>query len=254
LLQIRRKSAPFSFGVFRTNKHAGGGDKRVKKRERAGWEGACVQLAACVGEQRHRAPFGLDLTEDNIFSVGEGGCARMGMRVEGRGEKEGDHCQLSNLVRPRGCIVHPSKPPSAIQDHQPDLSNLPSCFPPVPSHPALRLQSTGHPTQIRLFRSRCRRYSQTNDRRDPRQIRTEPTSLTPNHTGSTYSHLASWTPVEPLATSCRTSRTQRPPSWTPRTRRPHHGCRVAGVFHPPNPRRSNPHPDKTKTIPPPYQR
>lgn len=49
----------------------------------------------------------------------------------GEGKRKGDHCQLSNLVRPRGFIVHPSKPPSP-RHSQHNLSNLPCCCSPSP--------------------------------------------------------------------------------------------------------------------------
>lgn len=72
----------------------------------------------------------LGLSEYNIFWVGGrgGGCAR---RCGGERGKGRDHCQLSNLVRPRGFIVHPSKPPSP-RHSQHNLSNLPCCCSPSP--------------------------------------------------------------------------------------------------------------------------
>lgn len=172
----------------------------------AGGKGACVQLAACVGEQRHRAPFGL-VGIQYFLGRGRGGCAR---RCGGERGKGRDHCQLSNLVRPRGFIVHPSKPPSP-RHSQHNLSNLPCCCFPSPVPPSAS-QSTGQPTQIRFSEVAVvvRQPSQPSHSR-PSNHRRNPDKSDPNEPTPWPQTITGSIPTWPLWTSSqRPSPTHHP--------------------------------------------
>lgn len=226
-LQCTRKSAPPHSAFFDQTRIQRA--EREKKMNDGWWErGLCS--AGRVWESNVIGPL-LGLPQYNIFWVG--GRGGVPVDVEGRGEMEGDHCQLSNLVRPRGFIVHPSKPPSP-RHSQHYLSNLPCCCSPSPvpspSRPPPPNHRAAHPNPI--FRSRCCRpptlptfpLPPQQPSTEPRQIRPGRTCLPgPNHY-SFDSHLASLdvfpTPIT------------YPPSWTPRTRRPCRlCCWVAAVLH-----------------------
>lgn len=214
---------------------------------------ACVQLAACVGEQRHRSPFGLDGIQ-YFLGRGEGGARRCGgERGKGRGPLP------TFKPRPPTRIHRSSKQTTlsttAIQDQRASPTSrtyLAAAPVPSPSRPPPPTHRASHPNPI--FRSRCLSptyqpsqpsHSRPNHRRDPRHWRSdpnEPTSLTPNHTGP----IPTWplgrfpTPII-LDTSDQTTSPLALCCW------------VAAVFHPPRPRRSNPRPDTTKNHTPPYQ-
>lgn len=196
----------------------------------AGGKGACVQLAACVGEQRHRAPFGL-VGIQYFLGRGEGG--GVPVDVEGEGKRKGPLPTFK--PRPPTRIHRSSKQTTltltlSAQPLEPTLLLLPeSCTFPIPPSAS---QSTGQPTQIRFSEvavvvrqpsqpshSRPSNHRRNPDKSDPN----EPTSLAPNHYRSD-SHLASLdvfpTPIT------------YPSSWTPRTRRPCRLCSwVAAVLH-----------------------
>lgn len=245
-LQCTRKSAPPHSAFFDQTRIQRA--EREKKMNDGWWErGLCS--AGRVWESNVIGPL-LGLPQYNIFWVG--GRGGVPVDVEGRGEMEGDHCQLSNLVRPRGFIVHPSKPPSP-RHSQHYLSNLPCCCSPSPvpspSRPPPPNHRAAHPNPI--FRSRCcRPPTLPTFPLPPQQPSTEPRQIRPGRTclpgpkplqlrfpPGLFGRLPN---AHHLPTVLDTSdQTTLPPVLL--------GCCCLAPGHrPPRPRRSNPRPDTTK--------
>lgn len=215
----------------------------------AGGKGACVQLAACVGEQRHRAPFGL-VGIQYFLGRGEGG--GVPVDVEGRGEKEGTtaNFQTSSAHADSSFIQakHPH-PDTLSTTSRTYLAAAPRVL--YLPHPALRLpiHRAAHPNPI--FRSRCcRPPTLPAFPLPPKQPSTEPRQIRPERT-----YLPGPKPLQ----------VRFPPGLFGRLPNAHHlpiildtsdqttlppvqlGCCCLAPGHrPPRPRRSNPRPDTTK--------
>lgn len=180
---------------------------------------------------------------------GRGGCAR---RCGGERGKGTDHCQLSNLVRPRGFIVHPSKPPSP-RHSQHNLSNLPCCCSPSPVPSPSRPpppNPPGSPPKSDFQKSLSSSANPPTFPLPPKQPSTEPRQIRPERT-----YLPGPKPLQ----------VRFPPGLFGRLPNAHHlpiildtsdqttlppvllGCCCLAPGHrPPRPRRSNPRPDTTK--------